>query len=130
VKWAALALALAACGGATADPDAPAPTGPIDRHVTVAPTKFAELNLDLPAGSRVTAAFTASAAVAWNVHSHPGDRVVIHQEGVDATGTIDVAPASGGAYSLLWENKGTAPVELDLHVELSGGGTVISWVPR
>jgi hypothetical protein len=128
VKRAALVLALAACGGSTVGPDGQ--TGPIDRHLTVAARKSAEVNLDMPAGSRVTATYTASAPVAWNVHSHPGDQVVIHQEGVDATGTLEVAPATGSAYSLLWENQGEAAIELDLHVELDGGASVISWLPR
>jgi hypothetical protein len=125
---AALAL-VAACGGGAAGPDGQ--TGPIDRRASVPAGTYLELNVDLPASSRAVAAFTAGAPVAWNVHSHPGGQIVVLQQGEDATGTIDVAPPDrGGAYSLLWENQGAAAIDIDLHVDLSGGASVISWDPR
>ena len=128
MRRAAAVAVLAACGSSTAVPDAP--IGPIDRHASLAGGAYLELNVDVPTGSRVTAAFTAAAPVAWDVHSHPGGQVVVHQQGEQAAGTIEVAPAAGSAYSLLWTNEGASAIELDLHVELAGGASFISWLPN
>jgi hypothetical protein len=129
VRFAAALTLVAACGGGAAGPDGQ--TGPIDRHASIAAGAYLELNVDMPASSALTATFTGTAPVVWDVHIHPGGNVVILQQGEQATGTIDVAPSDrGGAYSLQWENKGAAAIELDLHVDLSGGASVISWLPR
>jgi len=145
-----LALAVG-CGGGQVEPanpvvptaEAPAPLDPevepaepveagpplVARNFEIAPGKFAEANLELPAGVAVTAAFRADGAVEWNVHSHPEGGVAIHQEGTAADGKIQFTAEAAGGYSWLWTNKGDQPVNLIVSIELPDGARIVSWQP-
>lgn len=74
--------------------------------------------------------FDASAPLAWNVHSHPGGEVVIHDEGTAAEATVPFTPPSAGTYSYRWENKGAAAVELTIRLRLPEQGHIHSWHPE
>lgn len=90
----------------------------------------AEANLLMGAGDTATAAFTATGgAVTWNVHSHLGDDVVIHDHGVATADSVDfTAPARGG-FSYLWQNLNDAAVELSVTLTLRGDTSLHSWDP-
>jgi hypothetical protein len=122
-----MAVALVACrGGHAAAPAAAVTT----RQFTVAPGEFAELNLQLPAAATVEVGFTASAPVAWNIHSHPAGEVVIHREGIAAEADVPFTADTAGGYSYLWENKNAEPLDLEIRVRLPDGSTVDSWHPE
>jgi hypothetical protein len=121
-----LAAALAACG----EPGPVVHDGPVPPTLPVVAGGAAEVNVDVPAGSQVTAVFAAAAPLAWDIHVHRGDQIEIREQGTDAARTLTVAPVTGGAYSLLWQNPGEADLELDLALTLAGGATVISWSTR
>jgi hypothetical protein len=117
--------------GATADAAAAAAPAEAQRFEwTVEPGKFAEINVELEDGAKMTASYDADGApVAWNVHSHPGDKPTIHAEGSDAKGTQSFAPDKGGLYSYLGINKGKQPVKLTVELRIEGAGRVHSTHP-
>lgn len=85
-----------------------------------------ELDLEMPAGSTVTARFSADGMLAWDVHSHGAAGVVTHDQGSGVSGdVIFVAPAAG-EYSLRWESRVATPINLTLEVSFEGGGTIQS----
>jgi hypothetical protein len=103
----------------------------LERTFTVAPGAFAEANLLMNAGDTATAAFTADGgALAWDVHSHHGDDVTIHEEGLGGTGAIDFTAPETGGFSYLWKNHNDAPVTLVITLTLRGGTRLHSWHPR
>lgn len=113
------------CGGAApdvaaADTEAPTPT-PLE-NVVVEPGKFAEINLEMAAGSATDVTFEAAAPLEWNVHSHDGDKVAVHAEGTAAAGKVRFAAPRAGLYSYLWKNSGSTPVRLT--ARLAAQGTV------
>ena len=118
--------ATTACG----DPDPAVNTGPVPPVVTITAGGAAEVNLDVPAGSRVTAVYAAPVPMMWDVHVHRGDQVEIRQQGTDPAGTVVVEPDTGGVYSMLWHHATAIDVELDLALTLDGGATIISWSTR
>ena len=82
---------------------------------TIAPGKFAELCTRLGAGSEVQWAFTADAAVDFNIHYHVGDRVeyAAKTEGSRrAAGTTTAS--SPHDYCWMWTNSGASPATLKL----------------
>jgi hypothetical protein len=97
---------------------------------TVAPGKFAEINVELGDGAKMSASFESDAPVAWNVHSHPGDTPAIHAEGKDAKGAPAFAAEKGGLYSYLWVNKGKQAVKLVVELTIEGTGRVHSTHPE
>jgi hypothetical protein len=125
------------CGAAKAEAeaakqatDAEAAVGPQRFEWTIEPGKFAEINVELGDGAKMSASFAADAAVSWNVHSHPGDEPLIHAEGRDAKGVPVFAAEKGGLYSVLWVNKGKQAVKLTVDLEIEGTGRVHSTVPQ
>lgn len=112
------------CGGVASDTskaDLASPT-PLD-DVIVEPGKFAEINFEMAEGSAADVAFEAAGgSLQWNVHSHDGDKVVIHVEGTASEGTVRFAAPGAGPYSYLWQNSGSAPVRLT--ARLTARGTV------
>ena len=99
--------------------EAPTPTPLAD--VQLAPGEFAEINLEMAADSTIEVRFDATGgALAWNVHSHDGDRVAIHAEGAGATGTLRFAAPGAGPYSCMWKNSGGAPVRLTARLTAHG----------
>ncbi len=121
-----------ACGaGPRSKGSAPEQDVPQDMFsgVAVEPGKFAEINLEMARGSTVTAAFTSSGPVAWNVHSHAGEAVAVHAEGTSTGETIRFVADRAGGFSLLWQNKGTAAVTLDVTLRTEGSVTLHSTHP-
>lgn len=96
---------------------------------TVEPGKFAEINVELSDGAKMTASYEADGTVAWNVHSHVGDKATIHAEGKDAKGSQALAPDKGGLYSYLWVNKGKQAVKITVELRIEGTGRVHSTHP-
>jgi hypothetical protein len=97
---------------------------------TVAPGKFAEINVELGDGAKMSASFESDAAMSWNVHSHPGDKPTIHQEGKDAKGALAFTAENGGLYSYLWVNKGKQAAKLVVELRIDGTGRVHSTHPE
>jgi hypothetical protein len=97
---------------------------------TVAPGDMAEINLELAAGDTMAAKFTSDGGtLKWNVHSHEGDKAVIHAQGNDAKGEPGHTAAKAGMYSFLWKNAGKKPVTLTIELELGGSAKVHSTHP-
>jgi hypothetical protein len=127
----AVAAAIALVGVACGDPAPVVHEGPVPPTLPVVAGGAAEVNLDVPGGSMVTATFATAAAVDWDIHVHRGDRIEIRDQGTAATGTLTIAPAdAGSAYSLLWQNRSDDDLRLDLTLTLAGGASVISWSTR
>jgi len=132
-----LAIVLAACGSNGRQIVDPAPIVG-ERSVTIAAGKLVELNLDVPVSTLVAAvpidpievAFEASDVLAWNIHVHPesGAPEVV-QEGMHAVGVILHTPGRPGPISLLWENRGAAPITVTLRVMSLPAGTTGEWYP-
>lgn len=111
-----------ACGGQRSGAREPVPQD-IFAGLVIEPGSFAEINLEMGEGAAVTVEFTsAGAAVGWNVHSHEGDRAVVHAEGSSAADTVRFVAEQGGTFSYLWQNKGPGP--LTLAVKLRAEGSV------
>ena len=120
----------AAKAGAVSDSDVASATSEAQRFEwTVEPGKFAEINVELAKGTEMTASFEADGPLAWNVHSHPGDKPTIHAEGTDAKAKPAFTAEAGGPYSYLWANKGSKPVKLVVELRFAGGGKVHSTHP-
>lgn len=115
---------LAGCDGGDEAPDGP-------RHYawTVEPGEFAEVDVELTEGATMTAHFEADAALAWNVHSHPGAESTIHVEGRDSVGSPPFTADAAGLYSYLWLNEGNEPVKLTVELSIEGMGRVDSAYP-
>jgi len=97
---------------------------------TVEPGKFAEVNVELDVGAKMIAAFaTDGADVAWNFHSHPGDKPMIHAKGNAKEGSPEFVAPSAGLYSVLWKNESKKPVELTVELLIAGQGKVHSTHP-
>ena len=97
---------------------------------TVAPGDMAEINLELAAGDTMAAKFASDGGtLKWNVHSHEGDKAVIHAQGDDAKGEPGHTAAKAGMYSFLWKNAGKKPVQLTIDLELGGSAKVHSTHP-
>lgn len=112
------------CGGATPDAseaDAGAPTPTPLEDVVLEPGKFAEINLEMAAGSATDVTFQAAGGpLEWNVHTHDGDKVAIHAEGTAADGKVRFAAPRAGLYSYLWKNSGSTPVRLTARLATQG----------
>ena len=93
--------------------EAPTGEGFATAHVTVQPGKFAELNMDVAEGDMVMWAWSASAEVHFEPHSHfdGAEQPIGPKEASSDEGHLE--SGRSGTYSLLWENKGSAPVTLD-----------------
>ena len=105
-------LALAACASrGPVDPDAPR-----DVHQSLAPHALHEDCMKLAPGDRLDYRFTSSAPVAFNVHYHAGNAVVmpIAREAITADSGI-FQPALAEDYCLMWE-AGPEPTALDYRV--------------
>ena len=126
---------LGRCGGhAPGDGSCRSATSDASKHaledVVLAPGKFAEINLDMGEGSSAEVTFEATGgALAWNVHSHDGDNVVIHAEGTGAAGKVRFAAPRAGLYSYLWKNAGAASIRLTAHLASNGQVRVHSVEP-
>ena len=108
----AAVLALAACASrGPVDPDAAR-----DVHQSLAPHALHEDCMKLAPGDRLDYRFTSSAPLAFNVHYHAGNAVVmpIAREAITADSGI-FQPVLAEDYCLMWE-AGPAPTALDYRV--------------
>ena len=106
-------LALAACATrGPADPDAPREA----RRHPLAPHALHEECMKLAPGDRMDYRFTSTGPVAFNVHYHAGNAVVmpVAREAITADSGI-FQPALAQEYCVMWE-AGAAPVLLDYRV--------------
>ena len=139
MKALALVVAIAACGGSEATPDAPvADTLPPDAmprevHMSTQPLTAggelaeAEMIGGAPGnGDRAIIQLTAPAGTFdWNIHSHPnGQTVNIHEELDRSTATFDFIPSEQAEYYLLLRSNATA-VDIQVRVELYGTMTFV-----
>jgi hypothetical protein len=82
---------------------------------TIAPGKFAEVCTRLGAGSEVQWAFTADAAVDFNIHYHVGDRVEYAAKTEGSRRAAGTTTASSPQdYCWMWTNRGSSPATLKL----------------
>lgn len=128
---AALVAVLPACRPA---PEPAAPVAPASKDIfialVVAPGEFAEVNLTMASGAAATAVFTSTDAAAWNVHSHAGEQVTVHAEGTAAADRVRFVAERDGTYSFLWQNKGPAPLTLDVELQIEGRVDLHSTHPK
>jgi hypothetical protein len=106
-------LVLAACATrGPADPDAPREA----RGRPLAPHALHEECMKLAAGDRLDYRFTSTGPVAFNVHYHAGNAVVmpVAREAITADSGI-FQPVLAEDYCVMWE-AGAAPVLLDYRV--------------
>jgi hypothetical protein len=97
---------------------------------TVEPGKFAEINVELDAGTEMTASFEADGELAWNVHSHEGKKPTIHAEGKEPKSAPAFVAEKAGMYSYLWVNKSGQAVKLTVDLRFNGNGRVHSTHPE
>jgi hypothetical protein len=123
--WSAL-VSWVAAGCGDAEPDTRR-----ERAFELVPGAYAEANLEFSrAGATTHVEYTASAAVAWNVHGHEGGVLEVYDEGTATTGTIDWVAARAGGYSFYWENRAAAAtVTLTVVVEIGDDVVFDSFVP-
>lgn len=119
-------LVLAGCTSGPAPADDRAPVVHAGEH-TVDPGGFVEVNLAMNASAEVSASFEADAPLAWDVHSHDGQRVLVHDNGTAANGTINLQAPEEGVYSLLWENRRDAATTVSVTVR--GSATLAGIAP-
>lgn len=93
---------------------------------TVAPGRFAEVNLQLKAGDTIGWDWSADGALHFDIHTHlDGDvQLRVQEENRSSRGSYE-APQDGG-YSFLWANRGQQPVALQYAVH--GDGSIDSIV--
>ncbi len=99
----------------------------VERDVSVAPGSFAEFNTQLAAGAVLSWSWTADAPMDWDLHSHAGRDVTIHEQGTDQSGKGDFTPDADGTYSLYWHN--TASQAITLSYRAWGDHALVSTVP-
>lgn len=115
-----------ACGGAREPVPSVQPLG----EVTLEPGKFAEINLEMGEGAAIEVHYDgAGGSLEWNVHSHKGDEVVVHNEGTGTEGSVKFAAPHPGLYSYLWKNVGSTPVRLTTRLTPSGSVRIHSAHP-
>jgi hypothetical protein len=107
-----------------------APTGTDllgERTWPLAPGEFAEADVSLRAGETVRFELLAGGRLRWNVHHHAGARVVVHQAGEGALGTVSFTAPADGVFSFQCENASETPLAVTLRVR--GEGRLVSLVP-
>ena len=84
---------------------------------TIQPRGSREVNFVMEANASVHVAFEASANVTWDVHSHPGGRVRIWQEGSGLEATIDFTAPEPDTYSVWIKSASATPVAVRYEME-------------
>jgi hypothetical protein len=96
--------------------EVPADETVLANRVTIAPGQFYEINMVADRNATLSWAWTTSAAVHFDLHTHFDDEVqYVVEEQTDASSGSYVVQRDGG-HSYLWENTGTLPVTLDYRV--------------
>ncbi len=88
----------------------------VQEDVTLAPGRFAEMNTDMEEGAQLHWSWDADQAMEWDLHSHAGSRVEIHDSGHAANGSGTFTAPAAGTYSLYWHNDGNATIRLNYRV--------------
>ena len=111
-------LAVAACAEAPVKPgEAKKVTG-----MVLAPYAFEEECMHLNVGDRLELGFESSAPVAFNIHYHEGNAILMPRTLADATSdaSIFIAPVTQD-YCLMWE-AGAAGAIVDYRLRLRSSG--------
>lgn len=111
-------LALAGCAAKTAED----PGQTLDNFVRVSPKGYpgawAEVNLRMMEGGKVSWRFNASGPLAWDVHTHNGQQVETLDEGNADVGSGEFQAPRAGYYSLYFQNNDAkSRVDLTYHVQ-------------
>lgn len=94
-----------------------APGDAVEKRLSVAPGKFAELCSALQRGQAVLWQFRADAALDFNIHYHIDKQVEYPERraGIsEANGRL--APSVNQSYCWMWTNRSTRPIELDVRL--------------
>jgi hypothetical protein len=87
----------------------------------MAPGAAAEIDVDLGADGFMAASFESPGApLQWDIHSHAGDEVIVHDSGEDVSGFADLVAPAPGIYSFYWRNPGPSDATLCVELQLSG----------
>lgn len=132
----AILAVLAACGdgGSSSPPDAP-PDGQVPRE-TVTDQKsmlvgeILEATLTGGPGDRAVITLTAPVPkLDWNIHGHAngGTQTVKEELGI-MTSTYEFSPAAEAEWFLLVRNKDTAPMTIDVKIDLYGDIVWSGWL--
>jgi len=108
------AVGLAGCATAAIDPEAPKSV----QRLAIAPYQAHEECLQLVPGDQLEYRFEAVAPVAFNIHYHEGNAVVMPLSRENTQGEIGLyAPSIAQHYCLMWE-AGARATTLDYRVRL------------
>lgn len=132
-----LILFVAACGDSSGagQPDAaPLPEDAVPRQVVMESKmlvagQIAEATLDGgPGDTAVISLVAASPTLDWNLHGHAnGSSQTIAEELGVMTASYTFAPTAQADWSLLLRNRGTAPMTVDVTIELHGDMQWSGW---
>lgn len=111
------ALVLAGCS--SPPPPATPPAGSTySNQLSLPPRGSTEVNFEMEAGARIHVLANASAAVAWDIHSHPGEgnEVTQWRNGEDRVIDVEFEAPTTDVYSVYFESKsgGTTIVRVNL----------------
>ena len=127
-------LALAACGGGDAAPDAApaidaAPRQVVMENVTLAVNELQEAILAGGKGDVARIVMMAPApSLDWNIHAHPNGSTVVVDEAFQVMNVDYVfTPKDQADWYLLVRNKGLTNMTVTLKVELYGNITWSGW---
>lgn len=80
-----------------------------------------EIDIDLGTDGWMGAAFEAPGTpLDWDIHSHEGDEVIIHDSGYSVAAFAQLTSPGPGIYSFYWRNTGTSDASLCVELSLSG----------
>ncbi|HET6404931.1 MAG TPA: PPC domain-containing protein [Candidatus Thermoplasmatota archaeon] len=88
----------------------------IIKAIELGPRSFYEVNLILEEGASFSFSFNSSAPVRWDIHSHPPEGLKEWETGEGTTGSASFTAPARDVFSILWENTGALPVQLDFEV--------------
>lgn len=132
-------LALAACDGTPATPDATpadasvtpdaAPRATVTDTRTLQPGQLAEGTWNAGPGDRVVIHLaTATADLDWNIHGHAnGGTQTVAEDYRQSAATYEFDPTAQAEWWLLLRNSGTAPITVDVRMELYGEAAWNGW---
>ena len=86
------------------------------KTVELGQASFYEVNLILEEGASFVFGFNSTDAVRWDVHSHPPEGLKEWDAGEGTTGGASFTAPHRDVYSILWENPGALPTELDFQI--------------
>lgn len=85
---------------------------------TIEPGSFAEHDIRMDAGWSLTYNWSADADLYFDIHSHDGPKVEYHLQNGSTNGSVGTFEApSRQIYSLFWENRADAPINVTWQAE-------------